>query len=101
MHGVLAALGIPPSRWYYRPTQSEIDGRRRDKVVIPAGVEDVVLKTAKDNPWYGYKRIAVLCRRAKQVVTDRQAYVVMRRAGLLQERRRVRTAEAHPGVRQS
>jgi len=95
LHGVLAALGMPSSRWYYRPTHSETDGRRRDKAVIPEVVEEVVVKTAKENPWYGYKRIAVLCRRAKEAVTDRQAYAVMRRAGLLQERRRVRTAEAH------
>ena len=38
---------------------------------------------ATPNPWYGYKRIAVMCRRAGQAVKDRQAYVVMRDHGLL------------------
>lgn len=48
---------------------------------------------AEANPWYGYKRIAVMCRRAGHAVTNRQAYRVMRRHGLLQKRRRTRTAE--------
>ena len=42
---------------------------------------------AKDNPWYGYKRIAVMCRREGTSVTNRQAYRVMREYGLLQRRR--------------
>jgi len=39
------------------------------------------------NPWFGYRRIAVMCRRAGQAVKDRQAYAVMRQAGLLQHPR--------------
>ncbi len=35
------------------------------------------------NPWYGYKRIAVMCRRAGASVTNRQAYRVMKGYGLL------------------
>ena len=33
---------------------------------------------AVSNPWYGYQRIAVMCRREKKPVKDRQAYQVMR-----------------------
>ena len=40
---------------------------------------------ATENPWYGYKRIAVMCRRAGAAVTDRQAYRVMKDHGLLAE----------------
>ena len=29
------------------------------------------------NPWYGYKRIAVMCRHAGQAVKDREAYIAM------------------------
>ncbi len=32
-----------------------------------------MLKTAEDNPWYGYKRIAVMCRRDGVKVSDRHA----------------------------
>lgn len=49
---------------------------------------------AETNPWYGYKRVAVICRRAGLEVTDRQAYRVMKKAGLLQKRQ-PRAAEMH------
>jgi len=42
---------------------------------------------ATKNPWYGYKRIAVMCRREGTRVTDREAYIVMRENGLLQRPR--------------
>lgn len=54
-----------------------------------------MLKKANSNPWYGYKRIAIMCRRAGQQVSGRQAYRVMREHGLLQKRRRSRDAELH------
>ena len=41
-------------------------------------VVQAVVTMATDNPWYGYKRIAVMCRRAGHAVKDREAYVVMR-----------------------
>ncbi len=62
---------------------------------MPTASEDEVVKMAEANPWYGYKRIAVMCRRAGHAVTNRQAYRVMRRHGLLQKRRRTRTAEVY------
>lgn len=46
------------------------------------------------NPWYGYKRVAVVCRRLGLEVNNRQAYRVMKKAGLLQKRGRT-TAELH------
>jgi transposase InsO family protein len=55
--------------------------------MIPEAVRQTVVATATTNPWYGYKRIAVMCRRAGEPVRDRQAYRVMREAGLLQKRR--------------
>ncbi len=33
---------------------------------------DAVVTMATDNPWYGYQRIAVMCRREDNRVTDRQ-----------------------------
>jgi transposase InsO family protein len=52
------------------------------------------VELAVSNPWYGYKRIDVMCRRQDQLVKDRQAYEVMRDHGLLQKRR-PRTPELH------
>lgn len=42
---------------------------------------------AKNNPWYGYKRIAIMCRRWSEPVSDRQCYLVMKRHNLLQQKR--------------
>jgi hypothetical protein len=53
---------------------------------------------ATDNPWYGYKRIAVMCRRAGCAVKNREAYVVMRDHRLLQ-RPKVRAAEVYQVAR--
>lgn len=85
---VLTALGVAASSWYRLPLAAE--QRRRPgpaPQVIPETVRQAVIDTATQNPWYGYKRIAVMCRRAGQAVRDRQAYQVMRAAGLLQKPR--------------
>jgi len=41
----------------------------------------------KFRPWYGYQRIAVMCRREAEPVTDRQVYRVMREHDLLHKPR--------------
>jgi putative transposase len=46
-------------------------------------VAETVVTMATANPWYGCKKIAVMCRRAGKAVTDREAFVVMRDHGLL------------------
>ncbi len=61
---VLTALGIATSSWY-RPPVADAERRRpgpEPKAVDPE-VAETVVKMATDNPWYGYKRIAVMCRR--------------------------------------
>ncbi len=86
--GVLLALSIPTSSWYRKPVS---EGERRrpgpKPKPIPKEVCDAVMTMATENPWYGYRRIAVMCRRDGQVVTDRQAYRVMKLHDLLQKRR--------------
>jgi putative transposase len=97
---VLRALGIPASSWYRQPVPD--DQRRRPgpppKVVEPR-IVDVVVKMATENPWYGYQRIAVMCRRLPEAVTDEDAYRVMRAQGLLQKRRRVREPELYQALK--
>ncbi len=85
---MLEALGVATSSWYRQPVPEE--ERRRPGPAPQPIAEDVrlaVITMAVANPWYGYKRIAVMCRRAGYAVQDRQAYVVMREAGLLQKPR--------------
>ena len=82
--GVLDALGIARSSWYWQRIPSQ--QRRRPGPApkpVPAEVVGWVLAMAHANPWYGYRRIAVMCRRAEQPVKNREAYRVMAAHGLL------------------
>jgi transposase InsO family protein len=77
-------LDIAASSWYRRSIPPE--QRRRPgppPKPIPKSVKEAVVQMATDNPWYGYQRIAVMCRRETEPVTDRQAYQVMRMHDLL------------------
>ena len=84
---VLRLVGIAPSSWHRSPraTERKRPGPARRMIADEVVVAVVAMATA--NPWYGYKRIAVMCRRAGQAVKDREAYVVMKDHGLLQKRR--------------
>jgi putative transposase len=96
---VLKHIGIALSSWY-RP-QPDPSLRKQpgpSPKPIAHEVTTVVVKTATDNPWYGYKRIAVMCRRAGAAVKDREAYIVMRNHQLLQKPR-TRAAELHQTAR--
>ena len=85
---VLGELNIAASSWYRRPLAAEDRKRPGPKPrPIPDEVLYAVVDMATRNPWYGYHRIAVMCRRAGSLVKDRQAYVVMKDHGLLQKRR--------------
>ena len=85
---LLAALGVAISTWYRRRVPAE---RRKvsgpaPKPISPELVE-AVLQMARTNPWYGYQRIAVMCRRAGHRVRNRHAYRIMKEHGLLHVRR--------------
>lgn len=85
---VLGHLGLAPSSWYRRPTDPSQRQRRGPKPApLPPEVVGAVVAMATENPWYGYKRIAVMCRRASQAVRNRQAYRAMKDHGLLHKRR--------------
>ena len=85
---VLKALDIATSSWYRQPVPTE-EKKRRGPAPRPIAenIRQAVIEMATANPWYGYKRIAVMCRRAGQTVKDRHAYAVMRAEGLLQQPR--------------
>ncbi len=93
--GVLRALDIATSSWYRTPIPDTERRRPGPKPTpIPEKVTKAVVAMATDNPWYGYQRIAVMCRRETEKVTDRQAYRVMRVHDLLQKRKPYK-AELH------
>jgi len=85
---VLRHLEIPASSWYRKQTPPQ-EPRRRGPAPKPISEEIVkaVVKMARENPWYGYKRIAVMCRREGTPVKNREAYLVMKNHNLLQKRR--------------
>jgi putative transposase len=85
---VLRLLGVAPSSWYRQPSQAPPKRRGPPPKPIPDDVVQAVVTMATTNPWYGYKRIAVMCRRSAPAsgypaVKDRQAYAVMKARGLL------------------
>jgi transposase InsO family protein len=86
---VLKILAVASSSWY-RPRRDAAERKRPGPAPQPVDpqVEQWVLAMARANPWYGYKRIAVMCRREGQPVKNRQAYRVMKTHGLLHRRRR-------------
>ena len=85
---VLDGVGLSRSSWYYRSVPESARRRPGPKPMpIPPEIIQAVVPMAKANPWYGYQRIAVMCRRAGESVTDRQAYRVMADQGLLQQKR--------------
>jgi putative transposase len=91
--GVLRALDIATSTWYRRAVPER--GRPGPKPKpIPEEVVRAVVEMATENPWYGYQKIAVMCRREDEPVKDRQAYSVMLAHDLL-HKRLPRKAELH------
>ena len=96
---LLKALGVATSSWYRSPVAP---GDRRRPGPSPRPLAEAIRQTvvamAVANPWYGYKRIAVMCRRAGHAVQDRQAYVAMRESGLLQKPR-PREPELHQAAK--
>lgn len=92
---ILDALDLPHSSWYRTPIPAS--ERKRPGPAprpLPESVVRAVVCTAGRYPWYGYKKIAVICRRAGEKVKNRHAYRIMNEYGLLQ-RRRCSAAEIH------
>jgi putative transposase len=100
---VLRLVGVAPSSWHRAPRE----GDRRRPGPPPRCLDDevvtAVVTMATAYPWYGYKKIAIMCRRAGQAVKDREAYVVMRDHGLLKKpgapARGSRRAELHQAAK--
>ena len=86
LNRVLRALGVARSVWYARKRAEPRKPGRKPKPV-PEGLAAPVRELARAYPWWGYKRIAVVARRAGLAVSNKLVYRVMKAAGLLQKRR--------------
>jgi hypothetical protein len=83
---VLGYLGLHPSAWYGRraaPVGHRRPGPKPRPVREP--LRRAILAAAKAFPWWGYQRIAVVCRRQEVRVSNKQAYRVMRDHDLLRK----------------
>jgi hypothetical protein len=91
---VLRLVGVASSSWHRRSREGERTRPGPPPRPLADEVVTAVVEMATANPWYGYKKIAIMCRRAGHAVKDREAYVVMRDHGLLQKPQ-PRRAELH------
>ena len=72
-----------------REPQDERKPRGPKAGAVPKEHAQAIEAMARDNPWYGYKRIAVMCRRHKGLaVTDRQVWRVFKTKGLFHKPKR-------------
>lgn len=91
---VLSYLGISTSSWYYRSAPKPAhQPKMRIPLTVSAENAMSVIRMAEENPWYGYKRIGVMCRRSDIDVSNRQTYRVMKMNGLLHSRKKAKPAE--------
>jgi putative transposase len=91
---VLRLIGVAPSSWHRPPAAAPPKRRGPPPQPIADEIVQAVVAMAVDNPWYGYKKIAVMCRRAGVATRNRQVYRVMREHGLLRKPK-PRAAELH------
>lgn len=97
LNHLLRWLSVPRSTWYgQRKGEPKKPGRKAKPV--PEELAVAIRQLAGQYPWWGYKRIAVIARRLGIGVSNKQAYRVMKAAGLLQKRR-VRQAELYQAAR--
>jgi putative transposase len=87
---VLEACG-GRARWYRRPACNPTEPA---KPRGPAGhwitlwERQVVETTARACPWYGYKKIALICQRLGEPIPCRKVYRILKQANLLHQRKR-------------
>src|SRR5579871_588647 len=82
LKAVVRALGLPCSSFFRRPVAVRRRPGPRPRPLDPERSE-VVRSFALQYPWWGYKRLAVVLRRAGVGVTNRFVYRVLKAAGLL------------------
>lgn len=94
---LLAALGVAASSWYHRPEEQP-----KKPGPAPTALDEAlqmkVLVFARLYPWWGYKRLAIVMRRAGVVVSKKFVYAVFK-ANDLTQKRRVTKAELYQSAK--
>ena len=96
---VVDAIGWPRSSFYHRRVKAadrKPKGPPPDP--IPSWMDELVCGLAAQYPFWGYKRIAVICRRSGHKVSDKKAYRIFKTHGLL-TKPRPRAAEVYQAAR--
>ena len=82
---LLGALGVAASSWYHRPDEAP-----RKPGPAPRPLDEAlrgqVIEFARLYPWWGYKRLAIVMRRAGIVVSKKFVYAVFKAEALTQKR---------------
>lgn len=94
---VVQAIGWPASSFFRQPKAVKKRPGPAPRPLDPVKYQAVV-ETALACPWWGYKRIAVVCRRWGWQVSNRFVYRVLKAENLLQ-RRQSRSAELHQAAK--
>ena len=85
---VLGYLGVATSSWYHRRIPKDLHRPRGPaKKPIDPDLLEAVKKVAKEFPMWGYKRIAIVCRRRGIEVGNKKVYRIFKQLGLLQKPR--------------
>jgi len=84
--GVVSAIGWARSSFFQRPGESRKRPGPAPRWLDPVRAQGV-REVAWAYPWWGYKKIAVVCRRLGCSVSNRFVYKVLKAAGLLQRLR--------------
>lgn len=74
---LLKALGIAPSSWYHQPAKAP-KRRGPPAKALDAGRKAVVVEFAERYPWWGYKRLAIVLRRAGHDIGKMFVHAVFR-----------------------
>ncbi len=97
LNRVLRALGVAVSVWYGKAVLEPKKPGRKPQAV-PEALAAQIRALAERYPWWGYKRIAVVARRAGVVVSNQVIYRGFKAAGWL-AKKRVREASLYQAAR--
>jgi hypothetical protein len=84
LKALLRALGIAASSWYRQATPEPKPPGSQPKPLDPVKVQTVV-SFAQQYPWWGYRRLAIVLRRADHAFSKRFVRAVFRAHGLFQQ----------------
>ena len=97
---VLYILKVQKSTYYRSLKANESSSKRVPKAhEVDSILEENFLELVRLNPWYGYKKMAVICRQQGLNLSDRQVYRLMKKHGLLLSKKRRNKGEKHQSQR--